>query len=157
MLWRALPWTWEDVAGEQQAATANALFRGEMSLIEYLARTPPPDVIALKTGSEGLIRQALALGWWIWHVDDRYVVLRSGAAPAAERYAIIVPWENAPVTLANAKRVLEETARARRHCPERMSRASWTASRRSVLTRSPAFFGIKDGATTQHSYPFLLK
>jgi hypothetical protein len=35
--------------------------------------------------------------------------------------------------------------------PERMSRASCTASRPSVLTRSPALFGIKDGATTQHS------
>ena len=33
--------------------------------------------------------------------------------------------------------------------PERISRASWVASRRSVLTRSPTFFGTREGATTQ--------
>jgi hypothetical protein len=32
--------------------------------------------------------------------------------------------------------------------PERISRASWVASRRSVLTRLPAFFGTDEGATT---------
>jgi hypothetical protein len=31
--------------------------------------------------------------------------------------------------------------------PVRMSRASWRVSRRSVLTRSPACFGIREGAT----------
>ena len=38
--------------------------------------------------------------------------------------------------------------------PERISRASWTASRRSVFTRSPAFLGIKAGATAQQSLTF---
>ena len=36
---------------------------------------------------------------------------------------------------------------------ERAKRANWTASRRAVLTRSPAFLGISDGATTQQSSP----
>jgi hypothetical protein len=35
--------------------------------------------------------------------------------------------------------------------PERASLANGTASRRSVLTGSPAFWGISDGATTQQS------
>ena len=34
---------------------------------------------------------------------------------------------------------------------ERMSLASCMASRRSVLTRSPAFLGINEGATTQQT------
>jgi hypothetical protein len=33
--------------------------------------------------------------------------------------------------------------------PERRSRARWVASRRSVLTRSPACFGTREGATSQ--------
>jgi hypothetical protein len=41
--------------------------------------------------------------------------------------------------------------------PERIKRARWSASRRSVLTRSPAFFGSQDGATPQPSSPFLVR
>jgi hypothetical protein len=41
--------------------------------------------------------------------------------------------------------------------PERASLASCTASRRSVLTRSPAFLGISDGATTQQSWPCFVR
>jgi hypothetical protein len=37
--------------------------------------------------------------------------------------------------------------------PARCSLASINTSRRSVLTRSPAFIGISDGATTTESYP----
>ena len=37
--------------------------------------------------------------------------------------------------------------------PERLRRASWTASRRSVLTRSPACCGSREGATTQQTAP----
>src|SRR5579883_1333760 len=37
--------------------------------------------------------------------------------------------------------------------PARCSLASITASRRSVLTRSPAFIGISEGATTMQSCP----
>ena len=37
--------------------------------------------------------------------------------------------------------------------PARSSLASATASRRLVLTRSPGFLGIGDGATTVHSNP----
>jgi predicted nucleic acid-binding protein len=36
---------------------------------------------------------------------------------------------------------------------ERMSRASCTASRRSVVTRSPALWEITEGATTQPTWP----
>jgi hypothetical protein len=36
---------------------------------------------------------------------------------------------------------------------ERCSLASTRASRRSVFTRSPAFIGISDGATTTQSCP----
>ena len=35
--------------------------------------------------------------------------------------------------------------------PARMSRANGLASRRSVVTRSPAFLGINEGATTQQT------
>ena len=38
--------------------------------------------------------------------------------------------------------------------PARCSLASISASRRSVLTRSPAFIGISDGATTTQSCPY---
>src|SRR5712692_3009088 len=41
--------------------------------------------------------------------------------------------------------------------PDRSSRASCTASRRSVLTRSPACLGIWEGATTQHLRFFLVR
>lgn len=37
--------------------------------------------------------------------------------------------------------------------PERIRRASCTASRRSVCTRAPALFGMREGATTQPSSP----
>jgi hypothetical protein len=37
--------------------------------------------------------------------------------------------------------------------PARTSRASWRASQRSVVTRSPACCGLHEGATTQHSGP----
>jgi hypothetical protein len=35
--------------------------------------------------------------------------------------------------------------------PERARRASGTASRRSVVTRAPAFLGMREGATTQQA------
>jgi hypothetical protein len=38
--------------------------------------------------------------------------------------------------------------------PERISRARCRASRRAVVTRSPGFWGIKEGATTQQPEPF---
>jgi hypothetical protein len=38
--------------------------------------------------------------------------------------------------------------------PARCSFAKLDASRRSVLTRSPARFGISEGATTTHSCPW---
>lgn len=41
--------------------------------------------------------------------------------------------------------------------PERISRARGRASRRSVVTRSPAFFGIHEGATTQQSCPLVIR
>jgi hypothetical protein len=41
--------------------------------------------------------------------------------------------------------------------PERASLASCTASLRSVLTRSPAFVGIRDGATPQQSSPLFVR
>ncbi len=41
--------------------------------------------------------------------------------------------------------------------PERTSLASGMASRRSVLTRSPAFVGMSEGATTQQSSPFFVQ
>jgi hypothetical protein len=41
--------------------------------------------------------------------------------------------------------------------PERISRANGTASQRSVLPRSPACFGIKDGATTPQTCPLLVR
>jgi hypothetical protein len=41
--------------------------------------------------------------------------------------------------------------------PERISRARWIASRRSVFTRSPAFFGISEGATTQQTSPLFVR
>jgi hypothetical protein len=37
--------------------------------------------------------------------------------------------------------------------PERMRRASCLASRRSVVTRSPALLGIREGATPQQTSP----
>ena len=41
--------------------------------------------------------------------------------------------------------------------PERISRARWTASRRSVVTRSPALFGSSEGATPQPSWLFFVR
>src|SRR5215510_7915069 len=41
--------------------------------------------------------------------------------------------------------------------PDRSSRANCTASRRSVFTWSPAFFGIWEGATTQHLRFFFVR
>ncbi len=41
--------------------------------------------------------------------------------------------------------------------PERARRASLSASRLSVLTRSPDFFGVSDGATTQQGSFFRLR
>ena len=40
--------------------------------------------------------------------------------------------------------------------PERIRRANWMASRRSVWTQSPVFFGIKEGATTHQPYQVVL-
>ena len=45
----------------------------------------------------------------------------------------------------------------RRESPARASLANCTASRRSVLTRSPACLGISDGATTQQSSSFFVR
>ena len=42
-------------------------------------------------------------------------------------------------------------------CPLRRSFASWIASIRSVLRRSPGLRGIKDGATTSHEYPWSVR
>jgi hypothetical protein len=41
--------------------------------------------------------------------------------------------------------------------PERIRRAKGLASRRSVLMRSPACVGVRDGATTQQIWPFLAR
>ncbi len=41
--------------------------------------------------------------------------------------------------------------------PERSRRASGTASRRSVFTRSPAFWGMPEGATTQQRSFFFVR
>ena len=43
-----------------------------------------------------------------------------------------------------------------RNSPPRYSVTSFFASRRSVLTRSPARTGISDGATTSHATPSLV-
>ena len=41
--------------------------------------------------------------------------------------------------------------------PERMRLANGIASRRSVCTRSPGCFGMREGATTQQSSPFVCR
>jgi hypothetical protein len=41
--------------------------------------------------------------------------------------------------------------------PERIRRASYTALRRSVFTRSPAFLGMSEGATTQQTWPLFVR
>jgi hypothetical protein len=41
--------------------------------------------------------------------------------------------------------------------PERIRRASVRASRRVVVPRSPAFLGMKEGATTQQSWPVVVR
>jgi hypothetical protein len=41
--------------------------------------------------------------------------------------------------------------------PERITLANETAARRSVLTRSPDFLGMREGATTQQAEPFLVR
>jgi hypothetical protein len=64
-----------------------------------------------------------ALEWVLVHVDDRaFIMVRHTPATAGliqrEGYRFIRPWENAPVTPANAPQVLEEANRALRHCPD---------------------------------------
>jgi hypothetical protein len=41
--------------------------------------------------------------------------------------------------------------------PERLRRASVSASRRLVWTRSPGFGGMNEGAITQQTCPFLVR
>ena len=56
---------------------------------------------------------------------------------------------------ADALQQAQAAARDRREIPERSSRASWPASRRPVCTRSPALWGLREGATPPQTWPFV--
>jgi hypothetical protein len=57
--------------------------------------------------------------------------------PAAGPESVIFPWGTEPAVSA----------------PKRARRARGPGFRRAVWTRSPAFFGLRDGATTQQAEP----
>jgi hypothetical protein len=81
------------------------------------------DLILLKTGSFRNVPLLTSLGWVMIHVDDCFFLMAPRRPDTEvliqqEGYRLIRPWENAPVTPANATAVLAEAERALSHCPD---------------------------------------
>jgi hypothetical protein len=94
---------------------------------DYLTRYRV-DFFLLPLGNHPVADALQATGAWIpVHYDDHaFVMVRrtpdTEVLIRREGYRFIRPWENAPMTTANASQVLEEANRALRNCP---NAASW--------------------------------
>ncbi len=116
--------TWEYVAGPARRAETRRV-GWDPAVIRRLVARERIDFISLRHSAFARqVYQALwALGWTFVHLDDRYFVMvprrpDMEALIQREGYHFIVPWDNAPVTTGNARRVLEEAERVLRNCPD---------------------------------------
>jgi hypothetical protein len=118
-------------------------------------------------GPNGCLEDA----WLGWSRTDpcRAPPAVSRAPSGLARLATSLPEANGCEPILRAVRSRLASSRARRRsrlasaatwgtstggrAPERLRRAKWTASRRSVLTCSPAVFGSREGATTPPTSP----
>jgi hypothetical protein len=113
---------WEYASGQQASTEFDAIWRGRANLGPYLDRYRV-HLILLNTGAFRNVPLLTSMGWVMIHLDDRFFLMvprrpDMDALIEQEGYRLIRPWENAPVTPANATAVLAETERALSHCPD---------------------------------------
>jgi hypothetical protein len=113
---------WDYVAGHGHTVELKDVWMGHTNVGPYLDRYHV-DIIVLRTGAFRNVPVLTSMGWHLVHLDDRYFIMvplrgDTEALIAREAYQFIVPWDNTPVTIGNAGRVLAESERALRNCPD---------------------------------------
>jgi hypothetical protein len=128
------------VVGPVRFAELQQASEGGVSGLQAYFERYHVDILLLSHNvySRELVPRLQARGWVLVHLDDTYygmVPKRPAfeALIAREGYHHIAPWDNAPVTPGNARRVLEEANRSLYYCHERASFA-WAYRARSLAT-----------------------